>query len=123
MQSKPPNAPCAKTNSGTNAARQAGVCRSVAQCTETQRQTAKGRGAARADVPKVASLAPRFRDIEPLGKKHDKLLAAISCGIEPLDRYLKQQACQDARNRAAAPYVLVSEDGRIAGYYTLSSDN
>jgi predicted GNAT family N-acyltransferase len=68
-------------------------------------------------------LTPQFRDIEPLGKKHDKLRAAFSCGIEPLDRYLKQQASQDAKNRAAVPYVLVSEDDRIAGYYTLSSDN
>ncbi len=43
--------------------------------------------------------------------------------MESLDRYLKQQASQDAKKRAAVPYVLVSEDGRIAGYYTLSSDN
>ncbi len=43
--------------------------------------------------------------------------------MEPLDRYLKQQASQDAKKRAAVPYVLVSEDERIAGYYTLSSDN
>jgi hypothetical protein len=43
--------------------------------------------------------------------------------VESLDRYLKQQASQYAKKRAAVPYVLVSEDGRIAGYYTLSSDN
>ncbi|HEX4810854.1 MAG TPA: GNAT family N-acetyltransferase [Bryobacteraceae bacterium] len=67
--------------------------------------------------------APQFRNIEPLSAKHDKLRAAFSCGVEPLDRYLKQQARQDARRRVAAPYVLVSEDDRIAGYYTLSSDN
>jgi GNAT superfamily N-acetyltransferase len=66
---------------------------------------------------------PQFRDIEPLGHKHDKLRAAFSCGVESLDRYLKQQAGQDAKKRAAVPYVLVSEDNRIAGYYTLSSDN
>jgi predicted GNAT family N-acyltransferase len=34
---------------------------------------------------------------------------------------LKQQAGQDAKKRVAAPYVLVSLDNRIAGYYTLSS--
>jgi hypothetical protein len=66
---------------------------------------------------------PQFRDIEPLGQKHDKLRAAFSCGAESLDRYLKQQAGQDAKRRAAVPYVLVSTDNRIAGYYTLSSDN
>ena len=43
------------------------------------------------------------------------------CGVETLDRYLKQQASQDARKRVAVPYVLVSADNRIAGYYTLSS--
>ena len=43
--------------------------------------------------------------------------------MEALDRYLKEQASQDAKKRAAAPYVLRSTDGRIAGYYTLSSDN
>ncbi len=49
--------------------------------------------------------------------------AAFSCGVEPLDRYLKEQAKQDLRKRVAAPYVFLSDDGRIAGYYTLSSDN
>jgi predicted GNAT family N-acyltransferase len=43
--------------------------------------------------------------------------------VEALDRYLKEQAGQDARKRVAVPYVLVSTGGRIAGYYTLSSDN
>jgi predicted GNAT family N-acyltransferase len=85
-------------------------------CREPPRAT---RGSSR-DKPISAS---EFREIEPLGAKHDKLRAAFSCGVEPLDRYLRQQASQDARRRAAVPYVLVSKDDRIAGYYTLSSDN
>ncbi|MGA8025965.1 MAG: GNAT family N-acetyltransferase [Bryobacteraceae bacterium] len=68
-------------------------------------------------------MAPQFRTIEPLGAKHAKLRAAFSCGMDALDRYLKEQTSQDARKRVAAPYVLVSEDNRIAGYYTLSSDH
>jgi hypothetical protein len=57
--------------------------------------------------------------IEPLGK-HDQ--AAFSCGVEKLDRYLKQQAGQDGRKRVAAPFVLIEKDSRlIAGYYTLSA--
>jgi len=64
-----------------------------------------------------------FRAIEPLGDKHSQLRAGFSCGVEALDRYLKAQASQDAKKRAAAPYVLVSEDNRIAGYYTLSASN
>jgi predicted GNAT family N-acyltransferase len=67
--------------------------------------------------------AASFRPIEPLGAEHKKFRAAFSCGVEPLDRYLKEQASQDARKRVAVPYVLVSADNRIAGYYTLSSDN
>jgi len=43
--------------------------------------------------------------------------------VEPLDRYLKEQASQDVKKRVAVPYVLLSEDNRIVGYYTLSSDN
>jgi predicted GNAT family N-acyltransferase len=65
----------------------------------------------------------QFRNIEPLGVQHDTLRAAFSCGVEPLDRYLKQQAGQDAGKRVAVPYVLVSSDNRIAGYYTLSATN
>ncbi|MDG4885035.1 GNAT family N-acetyltransferase [Mesorhizobium sp. WSM4884] len=42
-------------------------------------------------------------------------------GAEPLDRYLRMQAGQDARKNIAAPFVLVMPDGAIAGYYTLSS--
>ena len=60
---------------------------------------------------------------EILGPQHERLRAAFSCGVEPLDRYLQQQAGQDARKYVAAPYVLLSEDGRIAGFYTLSADN
>jgi predicted GNAT family N-acyltransferase len=48
---------------------------------------------------------------------------AFACGSAPLDRYLKEQASQDAKERVAIPYILVSEDNRIAGYYTLSADN
>src|SRR5277367_2576412 len=67
--------------------------------------------------------ASSFRPIEPLGAAHKALRAAFSCGVEPLDRYLKEQASQDVKKRVAVPYVLLSEDNRIVGYYTLSSDN
>ncbi len=59
--------------------------------------------------------------IEPLGKHHDR--AAFSCGKEPLDRYLKNQAGQDARRRVAASFMLVDAPGSktVMGYYTLSA--
>lgn len=59
--------------------------------------------------------------IEPLEKRHDR--GAFSCGKAPLDRYLKNQAGQDARRHVAAPFVMVDGgDGRaVLGYYTLSA--
>ena len=59
--------------------------------------------------------------VEPLGRHHDR--AAFSCGKEALDRYIKDQAGQDARRRVAAPFVLVEASGArsVLGYYTLSA--
>ncbi len=58
--------------------------------------------------------------IEPLGKGHGR--DGFSCGSAPLDRYLRQQARQDADKRIAAPFVLVEPPAaRVLGYYTLSA--
>lgn len=56
--------------------------------------------------------------IEPLSQKHNR--AAFTCRSEPLQRYLRNQAKQDARKRAAVVYVLTFDGQAIAGYYTLS---
>lgn len=57
--------------------------------------------------------------VEALGARHDR--GSFNSGVEPLDRYFKTQAGQDARKNMAAPFVLVLPDGAIGGYYTLSS--
>ncbi len=58
--------------------------------------------------------------VEPLGRQHDR--AAFDCGADALDRYLKQQARQDAEKRVAAPFVAVRlPDTRVLGFYTLSA--
>lgn len=58
--------------------------------------------------------------IVPLADSHDR--RAFKCGAEPLDRYFHSQAGQDQRRRIAACFVLVDrEQGRVAGYYTLSA--
>lgn len=57
--------------------------------------------------------------VEPLGSHHDR--SGFDSGVEPLDRYFRSQAGQDARKNMAAPFVLVLPDGTIGGYYTLSS--
>jgi GNAT superfamily N-acetyltransferase len=58
--------------------------------------------------------------VEPLGRQHDR--TAFHCGADALDRYLKQQARQDADKRVAAPFVAVNPPvKRVLGYYTLSA--
>lgn len=57
--------------------------------------------------------------VEALGARHDR--GSFNSGVEPLDRYFKTQAGQDARKNMAAPFVLVLPNGAIGGYYTLSS--
>jgi len=58
--------------------------------------------------------------VEALGKSHER--SAFSCGSGALDRYLQQQARQDADKRVAAPFVLVEPPStRVLGYYTLSA--
>jgi len=53
-------------------------------------------------------------------QKHTR--EGFSCGIEPLDRYLREQAGQDARKRVAAPFVLCEDESNVVlGYYTLSA--
>lgn len=57
--------------------------------------------------------------MEILGPHHDR--SGFESGLEPLDRYFRIQAGQDARKNMAASFVLVLPDGTAAGYYTLSS--
>lgn len=57
--------------------------------------------------------------VEPLASHHDR--AAFTCGVAELDRYLREQAGQDARKKVAAPFVLVDQSRKVLGYYTLSS--
>jgi ribosomal protein S18 acetylase RimI-like enzyme len=39
----------------------------------------------------------------------------------PLNRYLREQVTQDIRRRVAACFVAITDEQRIAGYYTLAS--
>lgn len=53
------------------------------------------------------------------GKRHRR--DSFSSRSDPLNHYLKKQASQDVRKRVAACFVAVSDQQRIAGYYTLAS--
>jgi len=67
----------------------------------------------------LATAARRWR-IEPLAKRHER--GGFTCGAEALDRYLRQQARQDAEKHVAAPFVLIEPPGAdVLGYYTLSA--
>lgn len=57
--------------------------------------------------------------VEALGPHHNR--NAFVSGAQPLDRYFRAQASQDARKNMAAPFVLVLPDGAVGGYYTLSA--
>ena len=60
---------------------------------------------------------PGFR-FEPLGGQAGR--ADFTCGVEPLDRYLRTQAGQDVRRRVAVCFLMMEGD-TVAGYYTLSA--
>jgi GNAT superfamily N-acetyltransferase len=64
------------------------------------------------------SLVPEH--VAPLEKTHDR--KSFDCGNEELNRYLREQARQDAAKRVAAPFIF-TQPGRpaVLGFYTLSS--
>lgn len=58
----------------------------------------------------------------PLSAAHER--SYFSSEVEPLDRYLREQAGQDIKRRVAQCYVAHEYGSpRIAGYYTLSAGN
>jgi len=67
----------------------------------------------------------RFEDgsivIEPMAAHHDR--ASFDCGNDALDRYIREQACQDTRRGIASVFVAVAADNphRILGFFTLSA--
>ena len=58
--------------------------------------------------------------VDTLGTEHDR--QAFDCGVEPLNRYLKETARQDERKLVSRCFVACpAESMAIAGFYTLSS--
>ncbi|MGE5072163.1 MAG: GNAT family N-acetyltransferase [Anaerolineae bacterium] len=56
--------------------------------------------------------------VEPLARTHDR--SVFSCGIAALDRYLRQQAGQDAARQVSVCFILTPNGRTVAGFYTLS---
>jgi GNAT superfamily N-acetyltransferase len=66
--------------------------------------------------------SPRARwRIEPLGKAHER--ADFASGAPELDRYLREQAAQDARRDVARVFVAAPAPGQkaIHGFYSVSA--
>lgn len=58
--------------------------------------------------------------IEALARHHDR--SHFQCGTEALDRYIRQQASQDARRKVARVFVARSEGSTdVVGFYTLNA--
>ena len=63
-------------------------------------------------------LAPEH--VSRLEKAHDR--RSFDCGNEELNRYLREQARQDAEKRVAAPFVLTQPASpTVLGFFTLSA--
>jgi predicted N-acetyltransferase YhbS len=58
--------------------------------------------------------------VKPLG---DEDRAAFQCGNEELDKYFRERASRDVRNKLAAVFIMVAEHDpkKIVGFFTLSS--
>jgi GNAT superfamily N-acetyltransferase len=58
--------------------------------------------------------------VEPLASHHDRG-ASFDCGKEPLNRFIQQQAPQNANRHLGVTHVVVEKPGapRIQGYFTL----
>jgi ribosomal protein S18 acetylase RimI-like enzyme len=54
-----------------------------------------------------------------LDASHDR--SSFDSGASALDRYFKEQVTQDVRRRVASCFVALTDDQRIAGFYTLAS--
>jgi GNAT superfamily N-acetyltransferase len=71
-------------------------------------------------VTEIDGAVPQSPNIEPLGKKHDRVV--FSCGDDALDTYLKKRASQEAKKNIATPFVMADSQTRaVVGYYTLSA--
>lgn len=58
--------------------------------------------------------------VEPLARRHGR--KPFACGQPDLDRYLKQQARQDATRRVSATFVAVERGAIVVvGFYSLSA--
>jgi GNAT superfamily N-acetyltransferase len=56
--------------------------------------------------------------VERLGEHHD--LGAFECGVKALDDWLRAHALDNQRRNLSRTFVLVDDNGLVAGYYSLT---
>lgn len=58
--------------------------------------------------------------ISAMGSHHER--SSFQCGVESLDRYIKERASQDQRRDVARVFVAtVGDSSSVVGYYSVSS--
>ncbi len=62
---------------------------------------------------------PAGLHVEPLRREHRR--GGFRCGEQAVDDWLATKAFQHQEKRLSATKLLLSEDGEIAGYYTLAT--
>lgn len=62
--------------------------------------------------------APLFH-VARLAPAHER--TGFQCGSAELDRYFLEQVGQDVRRRLSTCFVALTDEERVAGYYTLAS--
>jgi len=54
-------------------------------------------------------------------KKYDR--TKFDCGVETLNKYIKEQVSTQVKIKSAACFLAISEDDQIVGYYTVSASS
>ncbi len=57
--------------------------------------------------------------VEALAPSHDR--GRFSCGVEALDRYLREFAGQDMKRRVSNCFVALDDNNALAGYYAFAA--
>lgn len=63
----------------------------------------------------------RFKGIVPLSQVNDEALNQFDCGKLALNLWLSQRARSNEASGGSRTYVLLSTEGRVAGFYCISN--
>jgi GNAT superfamily N-acetyltransferase len=58
--------------------------------------------------------------LQPRPLRKDDAVAGFDCGADELNRFIERYAYQSQQSQSARTYISFTEDGRLAGYYSLA---